>query len=146
MRLEHRVTTSATPAQVWSLIGDPSSWPLLDLTLRGVRGGGGRVAVGQRLMGLVRLSAIGIPIDVVEVVPGVRLSLLVHTAPGLREQLSFDLTPSVRRGTDIRMSLVVEGPLGPAALLPRWVANCLAARVLAARTDRQARIDRRTAA
>jgi hypothetical protein len=146
MRLEHRVRTSATPAQVWALLGNPGSWPLLDLTLRDVRGGGSRVVVGQRLMALIRLSAIGIPIDVLEAVPDERLVLLVHTAPGLHEQLSFDLTPSLRRGTDIRMSLVVDGPLAPAALVPRWLASCLATRVLAARTERQARMDRRSAA
>jgi hypothetical protein len=146
MRLQHRVATRASPAQVWSLLGNPTAWPTLDLSLRDVRGGGRRVSTGQRLMGLVRLSTIGIPIDVVEVVPEERLVLLVHIAPGLRERLAFDLTPSVDRGTDIRMSLVVEGPFALPAVLPRWIANALAVRVLAARTDRQARLDRRPAA
>ena len=146
MRLEHRVRTSATPSQVWSLLGDPSGWPTFELLLRGVRGRVARVSSGQHLMGLARLSLLQIPVDVVEVVPEERLVLLVHTAPGLRERLAFDLTPAVPRGTDIRLTVVVEGAFALPAALPLWLANGLTARVLAARTDRQARIDRRAAA
>jgi hypothetical protein len=83
---------------------------------------------------------------VLEAAPDERLVLLVHTAPGLRERLAFDLTPSVRRGTDIRMTLVVEGAFALPAAMPRWLASCLTTRVLAARTDRQARLDRRAVA
>ncbi len=128
------------------MLGVPSSWPLFDLFLRGVRGGVSRVAEGQRLMVLARLSTLAIPVDVVEVVPEERLVLLVHTAPGLRERLAFDLTPAVPRGTDIRLTVVVDGAFAVAAALPLWLADGLTTRLLAARTDRQARQARSAAA
>jgi hypothetical protein len=146
MRLEHRVHTRAAPAQVWTLLGDPSAWPTFDLFVSGLRGGVSQVSSGQRLMALARLSLLAVPVDVVEAVPDERLELLVHTAPGLRERLAFDLIPSVTRGTDIRLTIVVEGAFAVPAALPLWLAAGLTARVLAARTDRQARIDRRAAA
>ena len=146
MRLAHRVPTSATPAQVWGLLSDPRAWPTVVVSLRGVRGAHGRVAAGQRLMALARFSLVAIPVDVVEVVPEQRLVLLVHTAPGLREQLTFELTPTVRGGSDIAVSLVLDGPLARPALLPMWLAHGLTARLLAARTDRLARQLRRQAA
>jgi hypothetical protein len=146
MRLQHRVHTSATPAQVWAVVGVPSAWPTVDVFLRGVRGGVSRVAAGQRLMGLVRLSVLAIPVDVVDAVPDERLVLLVHTAPGLREELTLDLVPALPSGTDISLTVVVEGAFALAAVLPLWLANGLTARVLAARTDRSARAARRSAA
>ena len=146
MRLQHRVQTTATPAEVWGVLGVPSAWPTVELTLRGVRGGISRVVTGQRLMALIRLSALGIPIDVVEAVPEQRLVLLAHVAPGLREQLTFELLPAVPRGTDIRVSVVVEGAFAVGAVLPVWLGSGLTARVLAARTDRQSRLARSSAA
>jgi hypothetical protein len=146
MRLEHRVHTSAAPAQVWSLLGDPAAWSTFDILVRGVRGRAHRLATGHRLMALARLSALAIPVDVVEAVPDERLELLVHTAPGLRERLAFDLVAAVPRGTDIRVTVVAEGAFALPAALPMWLAAGLTARVLAARTDRSARIERRTAA
>lgn len=146
MRIAHRVHTAASPAEVWAALSDPSAWPAFDLFLGGMRGRVTQVAAGQRLMAVVRLSMLAIPVDVVEAVPGERLVLVVHTAPGLREQLSFDLTPSVQRGCDIRVSVAVEGLFAPAAVLPVWLASGLTARVLAARTQRQARQARRSAA
>lgn len=146
MRLEHRVRTTATPAEVWSVLGNPNAWPTFELFVRGVRGDRSRVTAGQRLMALARLSLLAVPVDVVEVVPEERLVLEVHTAPGLREVLSFDLVEAVPRGTDIRLSVSVEGPLAVPAFLPLWLANGLSARILAAQTDRRARLDRRTAA
>ena len=97
-------------------------------------------------MALARFSLVAIPVDVVEVVPEQRLVLLVHTAPGLREELTFELTPAVRGGTDIAVSLVLDGPLARPALLPMWLAHALTARLLAARTERLARQLRRRAA
>jgi hypothetical protein len=146
MRLEHRVQTSATPAQVWALLGNPSAWSSFELFVRGVRGRTTRVATGHRLMALARLSTLAVPVDVVESVEDERLVLLVRTAPGLRERLAFDLTPAVPRGTDIRLSVVVEGAFALPAAVPLWLAGGLTARILAARTDRQARIERRAAA
>lgn len=146
MRLQHRLHTSASPAEVWEVLGVPSAWPTVDLFLRGVRGGVSRVVTGQRLMALIRLSALGIPIDVVEAVPEQRLVLLVHLAPGLREELTFELVPAVPRGTDISLTMVVDGAFALPAVLPRWLANGLTTRVLAARTDRHSRNARRSAA
>lgn len=128
------------------MLGVPSSWSLFDLFLRSIRGGVSRVAEGQRLMALARLSTLAIPVDVLEVVPEERLVLLVHTAPGLRERLAFDLTPAVPRGTDIRLTVVVEGAFALAAVLPLWLADGVTARLLAARTDRRARLARSAAA
>ena len=146
MRLEHRVRTSASPAEVWSVLGAPSAWPTVHLFLRGIRGGIGRAVAGERLMALARLSLLSVPVDVLEVVPEQRLVVLVHTAPGLREQLAFDLTPAVPRGTDIRVTVVVEGAFALPAAIPLWLVDGLTARVLAARTDRLSRLARRAAA
>ena len=146
MRLVHRVHTSATPAVVWRMLGDPGSWSQFDLFLRGVRGGRGRLSDGDRLMALLRLSAVGVPVDVVEALPERRLVLVVHLVPGLRQQVTYELMPAVRGGTDIAVSVVVEGLLARPAVLPLWLVDGLNARVLAARTDRLARQARRTAA
>ena len=146
MRLAHRVHTSAAPAEVWQLLGTPAQWSQFDLLLRGVRGGHGRAVAGERLMALLRLSAIGVPVDVVEAVPERRLVVAVHLVPGLTEQLTFDLTPAVGGGTDLVLSVVVEGVLARPAALPLWLYDGLTVRVLAARTDRAARQARRAAA
>ncbi len=97
-------------------------------------------------MALSRLSLLAVPIDVIEAVPDERLVVVVHTAPGLREVLTFDLVAAVPRGTDIRLSVSVEGAFAVGAFLPLWLSSGLTARLLAARTDRQARLDRRSAA
>ena len=146
MRLRHRVHTSATPAEVWRLVGNPSAWPQFDLFLRGVRGHPQRASAGARLMALLRMSAIGVPVDVVEAVPERRLVVVVHLLPGLREQITCELTSAVRGGTDISVSVVLEGVLAGPAVLPLWVHEGFTTRVLAATTDRIARQARRRAA
>ena len=143
MRLVHRVHTAATPAGVWQLLGDTGAWSQFDLALRGVRG---PATTGAHLMALLRMSAIGVPVDVVEAVPERRLVLVVHLLPGLREELTFDLTPSVRGGTDIALGVVVDGLLARPAALPLWLYDGFTARVLAARTERLAKLARRAAA
>jgi hypothetical protein len=143
MRLVHRVSTSATPAQVWQLLGSPESWPLFELSLRGVRG---RLASGEPLMALLRFSAIGVPVDVVEVVPEQRLAVVVRLLPGLREELLFELAPALRGGTDISLSVVVDGLLAAPAVVPLWMYDGLITRVLAARSHSAARQARRAAA
>ena len=143
MRLAHRVHTRAAPSVVWELLGDGHAWRQFELSLRGVRG---RVGTGEHIMALLRLSAIGIPVDVVESVPEQRLALVVHLLPGLREELTFDLTAAVDGGTDIALSVVVDGVLARPAVLPLWLYDGLTARVLAARSDRIARLARRSAA
>ena len=146
MRLTHRVRTTATPAEVWQLLGDPARWPEFDLFLRRVRGSHGAAATGQHLLGLHRLLSLPIPVDVVEAVPGERLVLLVHVAPGLRETVRFAITPAVRGGSDIAVSVVVDGLWARPAALPLWLARGLTSRLLAAQTDRTARRSARGAA
>ena len=145
MRLVHRVHTSASPAEVWATLADPACWPQFDLSLRRVRGAHGHVMTGQHLLGLGRVVSVRSPIDVVEAEADTRLVLLVHTAPGVRGQVTYELTPTVRGGCDLRVSVVVEGMFARGAFVPLWLASGLTVRVLAARTDRDARRARRTA-
>ena len=146
MKLVHRVHTSASPALVWQLLGTPSCWPQFDLFLSKVKGTTRPAAVGQHLVGISRWTALGIPLDVLEVEPEQRLTMRVHTAPGITEELTFLLTPTTRGGTDICVSMVVDGLFARPAAPVLWLANGLNARVLAARTQRMARAARRTAA
>ena len=143
MRLVHRVHTSAAPSVVWKMLADTESWPQFEMSLRGVRG---QVVQGAHLMARLRLTAIGVPVDVVEVVRDQRLVLDVQLLPGLREQLAFDLTPALHGGTDIALAVVVEGVLARPAVLPLWLYDGFIARLLAARTDRVAKLARRPAA
>lgn len=130
--------TAASPAQVWEVLGDPQRWPQFELSLRGVRGTHGGAATGQRLIGLSRVAALGIPLDVLEATPPHRLVLLVHTMPGLRQQMTVDVTPAVRGGADVTVAVVVDGLLGWPAVWPLYLATGLTARLLARRTDRLA--------
>jgi len=145
MTLRSRVHTAASPAQVWEVLGDPRRWPEFELSLRGVRGRPGRAWTGQRLTGLSRFGTLAIPIDVVEATPPSRLVLLVHAVPGLREQITFDVTPAARGGSDVTVAVVVDGLLGWPAVAPLFLANALTVRLLASRTDRIARAARRAA-
>ena len=145
MKLVHRVRTSASPAEVWELIGTPSQWPQFELSLRRVRGASGGAQAGQHLVGVARWWALGIPLDVLEVVPYERLVLRIRTAPGVTEETTYVLTPTVRGGTDISTSVVVEGMFARQAALPLWLASGMTTRVLAARAHRLARGRRRTA-
>ena len=145
MRLSHRVRTSASPALVWSVLGTPARWPEFDVFLTRVRGAAGTATRGQHLVGLSRWTALGIPLDVLEAVPEERLVLRVRTAPAITEELTFVLTPTTKGGTDICVSIVVEGLLARPAVPVLWLANGLNARVLAARTHRMARAARRAA-
>ena len=144
MKLVHRVRTPAPPAVVWSVLGTPASWPLFDLFLSKVKGASRPAEVGMHLVGISRWTVLGIPLDVLEVDPEKRLVIRVRTAPGITEELTFVLTPTTKGGTDLRVSMVVEGLFaGPAAPV-LWLANGLNARVLATRTARMARAARRT--
>lgn len=145
MRLRHRVRTSASPALVWSVLGTPARWPEFDVFLTRVRGSAGTAAAGQHLVGVSRGTALGIPLDVLEAVPEERLVLRVRTAPAITEELTFVLTPTTKGGTDISVSIVVEGLLARPAVPVLWLANGLNARVLAARTHKMARAARRAA-
>lgn len=145
MRLAHRVHTAADPAQVWQVLGDPSRWAEFELSLRGVRGRPARARTGQRLTGLSRFATLGIPIDVLESTPSSRLVLLVHVLPGLREQVTFDIAPAARGGSDITVSVVVDGLLGWPAVTPLFLGNVLTVRLLGVRAARIARAARRAA-
>lgn len=144
MRLAHRVRTSASPAQVWSVLGTPLNWPQFDVFLRKVRGTQRGAAVGQHLVAISRWTSLSIPLDVLEVIPEHRLVVRVRTAPGITEELTFVLTPTTKGGTDIAVGMVVEGLFARPAAPVLWLANGLNARVLAARTHRIARTTRRT--
>lgn len=125
------------------MLGTPKQWPQFDVFLAKVRGTDRQAAVGQHLVGISRWTKLGIPLDVLEVEPERRLVMRVRTAPGITEELTFVLTPMTKGGTDISVSLVVDGLFaGPAAPL-LWLANGLNARVLAHRTHRLARHSRR---
>ncbi|CAN5292463.1 hypothetical protein BH24ACT10_BH24ACT10_05080 [soil metagenome] len=52
MRLAHRVRTSASPGQVWQVLGEPARRPEFELVLRRVRGPDGPVGAGQTLLGV----------------------------------------------------------------------------------------------
>ena len=145
MRLAHRVHTAATPAQVWEVLGEPQRWAEFELALHGVRGRPGTVTTGQRLVALSRFAALGIPLDVLEATPPVRVVLLVHALPGLREEVTYAVAPAARGGSDIVVSVVVDGPLGWPSVVPLFLASGLTARLLARRTDRIARAARRAA-
>lgn len=145
MRLRHRVRTSATPAQVWSVLGDPARWPEHDLFLHRVRGGSGRATTGQHLLGVGRAFGVRIPVDVVEAVPERRLVVRVHLAPGVVEEVTSEITPLVRGGCDLAVSVVVDGLFARAAALPLWLARGLSARVLAHRVEKIARAARKAA-
>lgn len=145
MRLAHRVRTSASPGQVWQVLGDPSRWPEFELLLRRVRGGEGAVAAGQTLLGVSRVALIAVPIDVLEAVPASRLVLRVHAAPGVVERLAFEVVPLARGGSDISVSVVVEGLFARAAVLPLWLGSGFTTRVLGVRAERLARAARSAA-
>lgn len=146
MRLRHAVRTSATPAQVWQVLGTPNRWPEFDVFLSKVRGAPDRAAAGQHLVGVSRWTALAIPLDVVEVVPESTLVLRVRTAPALTEELTFTVTPMTKGGSEIAVSIVVDGLLARPAVPVLWLANGLNARVLAARTHRLAKAARKAAA
>lgn len=146
MRLVHRAHTSATPSQVWQVLGDPRRWPEFDLSLRKVRGSHGRAAAGDHLLGLSRPWSLRIPLDVVEAVPGARLVLRVHVAPGVTQQVTTEVAAALRGGSDLTCSVVVEGLFARAAVVPLYVASGVTVRVLAARADREARAARTGAA
>ena len=138
MRLAHRVRTTATPAQVWQVLGDPQRWAQFEVSLRGVRGAHGQVATGQRLIGVARAASLGIPIDVLEAQAPSRLVVLVHVLPGLREQLGVEVVPAARGGSQITVSVVVDGPLARPSLGWVYLGAGLTSRLLARRADRLA--------
>ena len=145
MRIAQRAGTSASPAQVWEVLGDPARWPEFEPVLRRVRGTHGRVAKGRVLVGVSRVGSLAVPIDVLEAEPGSRLVLRVHTAPGVRQTMGFEVVPRVQGGSDVHVTVVVEGPLALAAFTPVWLSTGFTLRLLVARAERIARAARRAA-
>ena len=145
MRLVQKARTSASPAQVWEVLGDPARWPEFELFLRRVRGTHGALAPGQTLVGISRVALLAIPIDVLEVEPASRLVLRVHTAPGVRETVTHEVLPRVTGGSDVHVGVVVEGLFARPAAVPLWLASGLTVRLLVARAERLARAARRAA-
>ena len=145
MRLAQRVHAAASPAQVWEVLGEPARWPEVEPFLRRVRGTHGSAAPGQNLVAVSRLANLTVPVDVLEAVPGRRLALRVHTAPGVRETVTFDVLPVLSGGSDVRVSVVVEGLLARAAAGPLWLSRLLTVRLLAVRAQRLARTAGRAA-
>lgn len=141
----HRARTSGSPAQVWEVLGNPRRWPQFDLSLIKVRGTPETVVGGQALVGVSRFASLSIPIDVVEVVPAARLVLRVHSALGVRETVTYSAVPMVGGGSELRVSVVVDGLFAPAAALPLWLAGGVTVRLLAVRVDRLVRAGRRAA-
>ena len=86
-----------------------------------------------------------LPLVLLHALLGRRLVLLVHTAPGIRERMTFEITTAVRGGCDLEVSVVVDGLLAPLAAAPLYLASGFTTRLLAARTDRLARAARRVA-
>lgn len=146
MKLTHRVRTSASPAQVWAILGTPGRWPEFDAFLAKVKGSSDAARPGLHLVGISRWTTLGIPLDVLDVVPEERLVLRVRTAPAITEELTFVLTPTTKGGTSITVGLVVDGLLARPAAPLLWLANGLNARLLARRTHRLARAAGRPAA
>lgn len=145
MRLVQKARTTATPSQVWEVLGDPVRWPEFELFLRRARGSHGALAAGQVLVGVSRVASLAVPIDVLEAEPGSRLVLRVHTAPGVRETVTHEVLPRVAGGSDLRVSVVVEGLFARPAAVPLWLASGLTLRLLVARAERLARAARRAA-
>jgi uncharacterized protein YndB with AHSA1/START domain len=145
VRLVQKARTTASPAQVWEVLGDPARWPEFELFLRRVRGAHGALAAGQTLVGVSRVASLAVPIDVVEVQPGSRLVLRVHTAPGVRETVTHEVLSRVSGGSDVRVSVAVEGLFAGPAAVPLWLASGLTVRLLVARAQRLARAARRAA-
>ena len=145
MRLTASAHTAASPAQVWEVLGQPARWPEFEPFLRRVRGTHGGAVTGQTLVGVSRVGGVGVPLDVVEAVPGSRLVLRVHTAPGVRQTMSFEVLPAGRGGSDLRLAVVVDGLFARPAAGALWLSGALTLRLLAARCDRLARAARRAA-
>lgn len=137
--------TSATPAQVWEVLGQPSRWPEFEPLLRRVRGTHGPAVAGQALVGVSRVANLAVPLDVREVDPARRLVVRVHTAPGVGQVLTVDLVPDVSGGTDVVCTVVVDGLFAPVVAGPVWLASGLTVRLLAVRAERLARAARRAA-
>lgn len=137
--VSHRLTCTAPPADVWTVLRDPRRWPEFDFALDRVTGAAGDVVEGQRLLAVSRGGLMRIPIDVRRVVPKRALRIVVHTLPGLREHVEHILVPTARGGTELTVVVRTEGPLALGALGPLWVTSALTERLLSRAAEREHR-------
>lgn len=142
MRLSHRVITPAEPEELWALLEDPARWPEFELLLRRVEGTRGLVREGQHLLGTARGFPIRIPIDVRLVAKTRHLGLTFYTLPGLREQIDHSVTRRRRGGSELRTSVVLEGPIAPLVIAPVYVSCALTTWLLGLRATREHRRNR----
>jgi len=139
VRINHRVTTPASPQEVWAVLENPSRWPEFDPFVRRVDSARGLVREGQHLMVVARGLPVRVPVDVRLVASGRRLGVTVHTMPGLREQIDHSVRARPRGGTEVRVTSVVEGPLARFALVPLWLSTGMRARMFGWRATREHR-------
>ena len=139
MRLSHRVTTPAEPEELWAVLEDPSRWPEFQVFLYRVEGTRGLVREGQHLLGTARGLPIRIPIDVRLVAKARHLGLTFYTLPGLREQVDHSVTRRRRGGSELRTSVVLEGPIAPLLVAPVYLATVMTTRLLGLRATREHR-------
>jgi hypothetical protein len=59
--------------------------------------------------------------------------------------VTYDVIPAARGGSDVTVSVVVDGLSGRPAVAPLFLTNALIVRLLGVRTDRIARAARRAA-
>lgn len=131
VRLCHRVRTAGSVADVWSLLGEPRRWPTFDVALVRVVGASGPVMAGQRLVGITRGWPLRIPLDVVRVVAHRVVQVRIHPAPGVREEIEYRLVPVSSGGTQVSLTVDLDGPLARVATLATWGASGVSARLLA---------------
>jgi hypothetical protein len=144
MSLVRRLHTSATPAEVWALVGTPDRWPTIHPALRRMQGAPDRARTGQTLLAIARVTSMRVPVDVVDAVPERRLELLVRTAPGLSERLVLELAPSLKGGCELRGRAATEGLFGRLAAVPSRLSSALLVRLVAVQAERTARAGRRS--
>lgn len=132
-------TTAAPPDVVWQLVGDPDRWPLIHPLVRRVPGVSGPARDGQHLLVVGRGLGLRIPVDVLDADGDRRLALLVHTLPGLREQLVVDLAPSFRGGTQVTVHGRTDGSFARLGAVPLWLVDRLAVRMIAVAATREGR-------
>lgn len=132
-------TTPAPPAVVWRLLGDPDRWPLIHPLVRRVPGVSGPAREGQHLLVVGRGLGLRIPVDVLDADGDRRLALLVHTLPGLREELVVELAPSFRGGTQVTVHGRPDGPFGRLGAVPLWFVDRLVTRMIVVAATREGR-------
>jgi hypothetical protein len=142
VQVSHRLSTRASPDEVWELVGNPREWTGHDLLVEHVECAGGPVREGMHLVVVLRGMPVRVPVDVRRVDPGVHLGLTIHVAPGLREERDYLLTRRARGGTEIRYQARFYGILAMTVIGGSWVTSALSLRSLAHRATQGPAMDR----